>query len=132
MYSALHNLRIPIYGDGTNIRDWIYVDDHCDALIRVMNSKCNNTHFNIGGDCELENINLVKQICNILSDKLNNKADFKTLISFVPDRPGHDYRYAINSSFIKETLDWKPEKEFKKGLSETVNFYLKKFQTEWY
>ncbi len=130
VYSALHNLRIPIYGDGTNIRDWIYVDDHCDALIRVMNSKCNNTHFNIGGDCELENINLVKQICNILSDKLNNKADFKTLISFVPDRPGHDYRYAINSSFIKETLDWKPEKEFKKGLSETVNFYLKKFQTE--
>ena len=130
VYSALNKIRIPIYGDGTNIRDWIYVDDHCDALIRVMNSRCNNNHFNIGGNCELENINLVRQICNILSNKLNNKVDFKKLITFVHDRPGHDYRYAIDNSLIKETLNWKPETEFRRGISDTIDFYLKKFQAE--
>ena len=128
IYSALHNKSIPIYGDGTNIRDWIYVDDHCDALIKVMNSKCNNTHFNIGGNCELENIFLVRELCGILAEKLNNKVDYKKLITFVDDRPGHDYRYAIDNSFILETLGWKPKKEFKKGISDTVDFYLKKYQ----
>ena len=89
-----------------------------------------NNHFNIGGNCELENINLVRQICNILSNKLNNKVDFKKLITFVHDRPGHDYRYAIDNSLIKETLNWKPETEFRRGISDTIDFYLKKFQAE--
>ena len=130
IYSAINNMKIPIYGDGTNIRDWIYVDDHCNALIKVMYSKCNNIHFNIGGNCELENIFLVKQICSILSDKLNNNVDYTKLITFVDDRPGHDYRYAIDNAFIVEALDWRPEKEFKKGISDTIDFYLKKYQNE--
>ena len=124
------NKKIPVYGNGKQIRDWIYVDDHCNALIKVMYSKCNNIHFNIGGNSELENIFLVKQICSILSDKLNNNVDYTKLITFVDDRPGHDYRYAIDNTFIYEALDWRPENEFRKGISDTIDFYLKKFQNE--
>ena len=72
----------------------------------------------------------MRQICNILSNKLNNKVDFKKLITFVHDRPGHDYRYAIDNSLIKATLNWKPETEFRRGISDTIDFYLKKFQAE--
>ena len=127
IYSALNNKPIPIYGDGTNIRDWIYVDDHCDAIIKILNSEYKDTHYNIGGNCELENIYLVRQICSILSDKLNNNVKYEKLIEFVTDRPGHDYRYAIDNAFILNNLNWKPITSFELGISKTVDFYLKKY-----
>ena len=130
IYSALNNKPIPIYGDGTNIRDWIYVDDHCDALIEIINSKYEFNHFNIGGNCELENLSLVKKICALLTDKLNNNFQYEKLIEFVTDRPGHDYRYAIDNSFIVKNLDWRPMTSFDKGISCTVDFYLNKYQHE--
>ena len=130
IYSAMKNRPIPIYGNGTNIRDWIYVDDHCEALIDIINSSFNSTHFNIGGNCELENIYLVKKICSMLSDKLSNNNQYEKLIQFVDDRPGHDYRYAIDNSFILENLDWKPSRSFEEGLSYTIDFYLNRYQQE--
>tara|TARA_Y100000768_G_scaffold388616_1_gene385616 strand:- start:3723 stop:4715 length:993 start_codon:yes stop_codon:yes gene_type:complete len=130
IYSALNNKPIPIYGDGTNIRDWIYVDDHCDALIKIINSKYEHNHFNIGGNCELENLSLVKKICTLLTDKHNNNFTYEKLIKFVTDRPGHDYRYAIDNSFIVKSLDWRPTTSFDKGISNTVDFYLNKYQHE--
>jgi len=130
IYSALNNIRIPIYGDGRNIRDWIYVDDHCDALINIINTEYVHDHYNIGGNCELENIYLVNEICNILSDKHGKNKDYKNLIEYVTDRPGHDYRYAIDNTFILKNLNWKPSISFKQGISDTVDFYLNKYQYE--
>ena len=127
IYSVINNIPIPIYGNGSNIRDWIYVDDHCEALIKIINTSFNYTHFNIGGNCELENIYLVKKICTILSDRLSNNTKHEKLIEFVDDRPGHDYRYAIDNSFILKNLNWKPSKSFEEGLSYTIDFYLNKY-----
>ncbi len=129
IYSALNDQSILVYGDGSNIRDWIYVDDHCDALIKIINSKHNYCHFNIGGNCEMKNIDLVKIICEILSVKLNNQNDFKSLIKFVDDRPGHDYRYAIDNSHIVKNIGWQPFITFNKGIDSTIDFYLKKFHS---
>ena len=127
IYSMVNNKTIPIYGNGTNIRDWIYVDDHCDALIKIIKYPGYSNHFNIGGNCELENIHLVKLICNRLLEKLKTNTNYEKLIEFVNDRPGHDYRYSIDNSFITKTIDWRPQKSLSDGISETVDFYLKKF-----
>ncbi len=129
IYNALNNKSIPVYGKGNNIRDWIYVDDHCDALIEIIESNTQYSHFNIGGENELKNLDLINQICDILSKKLNNTLDYKKLIKYVDDRPGHDYRYAIDNSFIIENIDWKPSKSFLDGISDTIDFYLNKYKT---
>jgi dTDP-glucose 4,6-dehydratase len=111
------NLKIPIYGSGKNVRDWIYVRDHCDAINRIMNKGKSGEIYNISSGNELTNIDIVKNILELL-----NKPE--ELIEFVEDRPGHDVRYSLDSSKIKNELDWKPEYEFSEALKETVDWYI--------
>jgi len=119
---------IPIYGDGKNIRDWIYVEDHIEAINSIFNNGERGHKYNIGGDNEIRNIDLVNKII-ILCDNLlgRSKGDSKSLIKFVEDRKGHDYRYSVDSSKLKNDLDWYPKTNFEKGLKKTILYYLKKF-----
>ncbi|MCB9228509.1 MAG: dTDP-glucose 4,6-dehydratase [Deltaproteobacteria bacterium] len=124
--SALKGHRIPIYGDGTNIRDWIFVKDHCNALIKIMKEGIPGERYNIGGSCEKSNMDIAKQICAIL-DEITPKKDqtsYRTQIEFVKDRPGHDFRYAVNTAKIKQTIGWVPETAFSDGLKSTIEWYL--------
>ncbi len=124
---ALKNKSIPVYGDGSNIRDWLYVQDHCSAIYAIMNKGIRGESYNIGGEYEISNIDLIKMICAILDKiKPNKKGSYSKLITFVKDRLGHDKRYAINCDKIKKELNWKRSIEFKQGLEDTVNWYLNK------
>ena len=114
---ANQNKKIPIYGNGANIRDWIYVNDHCKAvLLALLNGKAGET-YNISANNEIDNLTMVKQILKIM-----NKSE--DLIEFVEDRPGHDFRYSMNSTKISNELDWKIESSFNDGLEKTVRWYL--------
>jgi dTDP-glucose 4,6-dehydratase len=129
--NALNNKPLPIYGDGKQVRDWIYVEDHCRALMRVLEDGRAGQQYCIGGDSELQNIKIVNTICEIL-DKLHPSLrgeTYKSQIVHVRDRPGHDRRYAINSHKIKAELGWKPEFTLERGLLETIDWYLK--NTQW-
>jgi dTDP-glucose 4,6-dehydratase len=127
---ALSRDQIPIYGDGKNIRDWLYVEDHCDAILKILESGKVGEVYNIGGCNEKSNIDVVNTICETLDAILPQKSiNRKDLISFVRDRPGHDKRYAIDSSKIMQELGWKPNHNFDVGLSKTVEWYIK--NTEW-
>lgn len=126
--NALQGKNLPIYGDGSQIRDWLYVDDHVNALIKVAtNGKIGET-YNIGGNNEKTNLEVVKCICNILDkkiiDKPNQIESFRELITFVEDRPGHDIRYAIDASKIFNEIGWTPSETFETGLNKTVEWYL--------
>ena len=123
---CLKRENIPIYGDGMNIRDWIYVKDHCNALYKLLKDGKIGSTYNIGGNFEIENINLVKLICKKL-DKKHPIQGFKytRLISFVKDRLGHDKRYAVNSNKIFKEIKWKPEVSFNEGINQTLDWYLK-------
>ncbi|RQD64540.1 MAG: dTDP-glucose 4,6-dehydratase [Desulfonatronovibrio sp. MSAO_Bac4] len=129
--SALEGKPLPVYGKGENIRDWLYVDDHARALCLILEKGRIGETYNIGGRCELKNIDVVNKICEILnrtrpavnSDK-SSFSDYRELISFVSDRPGHDQRYAINADKIKYELGWMPEETFESGLQKTVEWYL--------
>ena len=124
--NCLENKSLPIYGDGKNIRDWIYVDDHCKGIMKVLeNGKIGET-YNIGGNQEITNIDLVYKICKILdqSKPLRNGSVYSDLIKFVKDRPGHDFRYAIDSKKIDKQLNFKPCENIDTGLEKTVNWYL--------
>ena len=125
--SLLKQIKIPIYGDGKNIRDWLYVDDHCDAIELIFNNgNCGET-YNIGGNYEISNIDLANIIIKIFDEiKLNNSGTSNKLIEFVSDRPGHDFRYAIDFSKIKKELGWTPKTNFDKGIRETINWYISK------
>ena len=123
--SALNHNPIEVYGDGSNIRDWIYVDDHIEALIKVLFESKPGKTYCIGGSSEKSNIELVNIICNKLDMILPNKASYKELIKFVKDRPGHDRRYAIDSSLIKRELNWEPSHKFDDALDRTIEWYLK-------
>ena len=116
---------IPIYGDGKNIRDWIYVDDHCRALKLVLDKGVVGTSYNIGGNFEMRNIDLVNSICNYF-DKIKPQKNMKysDLITFVDDRLGHDKRYSINNKKIFSELNWSPLVSFKDGLKNTINWYI--------
>ena len=126
--NALEGKNLPIYGDGRQIRDWLYVDDHVLALMSVVLDGNVGETYNIGGSNEIQNIEVVKKICNILdkliSNKLNGMASFSELISYVKDRPGHDVRYAINANKINRDLGWKPKESFESGILKTVQWYL--------
>ncbi len=126
--NALEGKELPIYGDGTQIRDWLYVDDHARALLHVaLNGEIGET-YNIGGHNEIKNIDVVKTICAILDDLVpsqhNNIAKYEQLIRFVDDRAGHDVRYAIDASKIKEELNWTPDETFTTGIKKTLEWYL--------
>ena len=123
--NAISNQKIPIYGDGSNVRDWLYVDDHADALLLVIAKGETGKSYNISGWSERSNLELVTEICEILDQlrprKHNNYCD---LIKFVTDRPGHDARYAVDASRIERELGWKPKITLKQGLTSTVQWYL--------
>jgi dTDP-glucose 4,6-dehydratase len=121
---------ITVYGKGDNVRDWLYVADHCKALMALFLDGVAGEKYNIGGDNEWVNIQLVQLICNILNEEAGNgpDGDYKNLITFVDDRPGHDYRYAIDSSKIKNELGWKPEGDFDSKLRKTVLWYLQRLE----
>ena len=123
---ALHGEPLPVYGDGRNVRDWLYVGDHCAAIRRVLEAGRVGETYNVGGNSERENIQVVRAICALL-DERRPLADGKrreTLISFVKDRPGHDRRYAIDAGKIRRELGWQPAHYFENGLAHTVDWYL--------
>ena len=121
---ALLKESIPVYGNGTNIRDWLYVDDHIDALLIAAEKGSPGCRYCIGGNNEKTNLDVVNKICHYL-DKLNPKEySHKSLIKFVEDRPGHDFRYSIDSSLIKNDLNWIPKHNFKEGIEKTIDWYL--------
>lgn len=126
---ALSGEKIPVYGKGENVRDWLFVEDHCKALSTVFFDGKAGEQYNIGGDNEWKNIELVNHICEILNEEMGEgpNGDYKNLISFVTDRPGHDYRYAVDASKIKRELGWQPSQEFDSMLRETVRWYMKKY-----
>jgi len=126
--NALEGKSLPIYGDGKQIRDWLYVDDHVSALMNVaLNAKVGET-YNIGGNNEIQNIEVVRKVCDILDklvpNKLNGISSFNELIAYVKDRPGHDVRYAINANKIAKDLNWWPQEDFRSGIQKTVEWYL--------
>ncbi|WP_146348360.1 dTDP-glucose 4,6-dehydratase [Falsiphaeobacter marinintestinus] len=124
--NALAGKELPIYGDGSNIRDWLYVEDHADALLVVVQKGELGRSYNIGGENERTNLELVKTLCGIL-DELSPRADGKAYaeqITFVTDRPGHDARYAIDPTRIREELGWRPSVTVEEGLTKTVQWYL--------
>lgn len=124
--NALNDKPLPIYGDGQQIRDWLYVKDHCSAIRTVLEKGTLGETYNIGGWNEKANLDVVKQICTIL-DELKPRSDKKSYseqISFVKDRPGHDRRYAIDASKIERELGWKPTETFESGIRKTVEWYL--------
>jgi len=114
---ALRDEPLPVYGDGMNVRDWIHVSDHCAAIVASLFEGKPGQIYNFGGDSEMANIDLVKMILDQLGKP-------HSLISFVPDRLGHDRRYAIDSSFAQRELNWKPRRNFKEGLEETIQWYV--------
>jgi dTDP-glucose 4,6-dehydratase len=123
--SCIKKKNIPIYGNGKNIRDWIYVEDHCDAIFKALTKNEFMKTYLIGGDYEISNIDLVKKICKFYDQITKNKDNSSKLISFVKDRKGHDFRYAIDNHDIKKTLKWKPSSNFDANLKNTINFYIK-------
>jgi len=128
--NALAHKPIPIYGDGKNVRDWLYVLDHCKALDKIYHEGAFGETYNIGGNNEQDNISIVNGVCKILdelipSEKLNS---YQELITFVKDRPGHDRRYAIDASKLRNTLGWLPEEDFETGIRKTVEWYIMQLQ----
>lgn len=122
--NALHGRPIPVYGEGANVRDWLYVEDHADALLTVLEKGENGRSYNIGGENEARNIDLVRTICALLDERHPDAAPHDRLIEFVTDRPGHDMRYAIDPTRIREELGWRPSVTLEQGLARTVDWYL--------
>jgi dTDP-glucose 4,6-dehydratase len=122
--NALAGLPIPIYGSGSNIRDWLFVEDHADALLTVLQQGENARSYNVGGENEVSNLDLVHMICTILDDFCPQNRPYKELITFVADRPGHDLRYAIDPTRIQQELGWRPSVTLAQGLKKTVQWYL--------
>ena len=128
---AISGQDLPVYGDGSNVRDWLYVEDHCIAIETVLNDGRIGEVYNVGGDSEMRNIDVVELLCEIL-DRMQPRTDgvsYKQQITFVTDRPGHDARYAIDASKIKGELGWSPKETFATGIERTVRWYLD--NTEW-
>ena len=120
-----NNKAIPIYGKGENIRDWLFVQDHADAIDKIFHEGENGETYNIGGNNEWTNIDLIHLLCQIMDKKLNReKGESAKLITFVKDRAGHDLRYAIDSSKLQKELNWQPSLQFEEGLEKTVDWYL--------
>ncbi len=130
IYKAYRNQSIPLYGDGKNVRDWLFIDDHIDALLLVAKKGFIGESYCIGGQGEKSNKDVVLEICKIMDKIIPLKAPHKKLISYVPDRPGHDKRYSINPSKINKELGWKSKYTFREGLEKTVNWYVNNL--EWY
>jgi dTDP-glucose 4,6-dehydratase len=124
---ALNDEEIPIYGDGKNIRDWLYVLDHCKGIDLVYHEGKAGETYNIGGKNERTNLYIANTVCDILDVLEPKDRSYKDQITFVKDRPGHDFRYAINASKIENELNWKADENFESGIKETVNWYINKY-----
>jgi dTDP-glucose 4,6-dehydratase len=125
IHRALAGKPLPVYGDGQNVRDWLYVEDHCTALRTVLEKGRLGEVYNIGGGAEMKNLDLVKTLCALLDEaKPRTGGSYAQLISFVRDRPGHDRRYAMDSRKIQAELGWRPAESFASGLKKTVRWYL--------
>ncbi|WP_171102127.1 dTDP-glucose 4,6-dehydratase [Ruegeria sp. HKCCD7255] len=122
--NALAGKPIPVYGKGENIRDWLYVEDHADALLTILQKGQNGRSYNVGGENEAKNIDLVRMICAILDEKRPTGGSYADQITFVADRPGHDLRYAIDPTRIRTELGWRPSVTLEQGLELTVQWYL--------
>lgn len=123
--NILHEKPLPVYGDGSNIRDWLFVTDHVIAIDRIFHDGKDGETYNIGGNNELKNIDLVHLLCDLMDEKLDRPTgSSRKLITFVTDRPGHDQRYAIDASKIKNDLGWEPSYIVNQGMSETIDWYL--------
>jgi len=124
--NCIDDKKLPIYGTGNNIRDWLYVEDHCDAINIVLKEGEIGETYNIGGNNEINNFEIVTTICETLDiiKPTNKNKSYKKLITFVKDRPGHDFRYAIDASKIKNKLNWEPKENFKSGIKKTIEWYL--------
>jgi dTDP-glucose 4,6-dehydratase len=122
--NALHGRPIPVYGRGENVRDWLFVEDHADALLLVLAQGKAGRSYNIGGENEARNIDLVRTICALLDEMRPEAAPHGRLITFVADRPGHDLRYAIDPARLREELGWRPSVTLEEGLRRTVRWYL--------
>jgi len=126
--NAIQGQSLPIYGDGLNIRDWLYVTDHCEAIRQVLRLGRTGETYNIGGNCEKSNIEVVREICKMLS-QLRPDRDYDSLVTYVKDRPGHDRRYAVDCRKISSEIGWKPQYSFHDGLASTISWYLE--NREW-
>ncbi len=127
IYNILNNHSLPIYGKGLNSREWIYVKDHCNGLFAIYKKGVTGESYNIGTNYNVSNLNLTKLLLKIIKNKkimIGNNVKIK----FVKDRPGHDFRYALNSNKIRKKLKWKPKKNFRAGLEETIDWYIKNFK----
>tara|TARA_B100001057_G_scaffold367749_1_gene371130 strand:+ start:6065 stop:7129 length:1065 start_codon:yes stop_codon:yes gene_type:complete len=129
--NALEKKKLPIYGNGQQIRDWLYVNDHAEALFKIIVKGKVGETYNIGGNNEIKNIDVVKTICKKLDTikPLSKNKSYINLIEYVEDRPGHDSRYAIDTKKIKKTLNWKPRESFETGIEKTINWYLEKYKS---
>lgn len=132
--NAISGKALPVYGDGLQIRDWLFVEDHARALYKVVSEGKVGETYNIGGHNEKANIEVVKTICTLLEELVPNKpkgvTSYEELIAYVSDRPGHDVRYAIDASKIERELGWTPEETFESGIRKTVEWYLN--NKEWW
>ena len=128
--NAYYSREIPLYGDGLNVRDWLFVEDHIDAMILLVNKGKIGDKYCIGGFNDKPNLEVIKIICSIMDERFPNNAPHLRFIKYVEDRLGHDRRYAIDSTKIKNEIKWNPKFEFKKGIEETVDWYIK--NTSWF
>jgi dTDP-glucose 4,6-dehydratase len=126
IHNALAGKSLPVYGDGQNVRDWLYVIDHCRAIARVLEAGAPGETYNIGGCNEIRNLDVVHVLCAILDDERPRPdgRSYREQITFVKDRPGHDRRYAIDARKIERELGWRPEETFETGIRRTVRWYL--------
>jgi dTDP-glucose 4,6-dehydratase len=122
--SCVEGTPIPVYGDGRNIRDWLFVDDHCDAIWQVLCRGTLGETYNVGGENEQRNIEIVRAICALMDTRRPQAAPHERLISFVTDRPGHDWRYSVDTAFIARELGWRPASRYTEALAVTVDWYL--------
>ncbi|MGM0507385.1 MAG: dTDP-glucose 4,6-dehydratase, partial [Bacteroidota bacterium] len=129
---ALRHKPIPIYGNGKQVRDWLHVKDHCRALRLLLEAGESGEQYVIGGDNEWENIKLVENICELLNERVGEGpgGDYKRLISFTSDRPGHDLRYAVDSRKLKERTEWAPSEPFEKLLEQTIDWFVEKYKAK--
>jgi len=125
---ALLGEKIPLYGDGKNIRDWLYVEDHCNGIDLAFQKGKSGETYNIGGKNERNNLQIANKICEILDLLKPKNESYKNQIAFVKDRPGHDFRYGIDASKIENKLGWRANENFETGIKKTVNWYLKKYK----
>lgn len=124
LINALESRPLPVYGDGRQRRDWLFVEDHCRAIVRVLEAGRPGRTYNVGGNAEMANLEVVRLLCDLLDERLPEARPRRELIEFVTDRPGHDRRYAIDAKRIRDELDWEPATDFAAGMASTVDWYL--------